>query len=75
MLIYDDKRLMTLHWVAGMMEAIRAHSLLLTWQRVFGTSALPIQSVPQKPRHRFLSILKSRTTCIGVYSSAARACL
>jgi len=73
-LAYNLKRLISLLGVAGMLEAIRAYALLLGLQRVFGAITLLIQSVSRKTRHCTLSALKSRSTCIGGYSSAARAC-
>ena len=73
-LAYNVKRLMSLLGVAGMMEAIRAYAFLSTLQRVFGAITLLIRSVPPKTRHCTLSTLKRRTTCIGGYSSPAKAC-
>ena len=73
-LAYNVKRLITLLGVAGMMEAIRAYALLLALQRVFGASTLLIRSVSPKTRKCSLSTLKGRTTCIGGYSSTAKAC-
>jgi len=73
-LAYNVKRLMSLLGVAGMMEAIRAYAFLLDLQRVFGAGAVLMRSVSPKTRHCSLSTLKRRTTCIGGYSSTAKAC-
>ena len=73
-LAYNVKRLITLLGVACMMEAIRAYALLLALQRVFGASTLLIRSVSPKTLHCSPSPLKGRTTCIGGYSSTAKAC-
>jgi transposase len=47
-LAYNVKRLMSLHGVAGMMEAIRAYAFLLDLQRVFGAGAVLIRSASPK---------------------------
>ena len=73
-LAYNVKRLMSLLGVAGMMEAIRAYAFLLGLQRVFGAGAVLMRSVSPKTRHCSLSTLKRRNTCIGGYSSTAKAC-
>jgi transposase len=73
-LAYNVKRLMSLLGVAGMMEAIRAYAFFSALQRVFGAITLLIRSVSPKTRHCTLSTLKCRTTCIGGYSSPAKAC-
>ena len=72
-LAYNLKRLMALLGVASMIEAVRAYALLLALQRVFGAMAVKVRSATPKTRHRSLSGSKSRTTRIGMYSSAARA--
>lgn len=72
-LAYNFKRLITSLGVVGMIEAVRAYTLLLALQRVIGAIAVLPQSGNPETRHGALRGLTRRTTRIGMYSSPGRA--
>jgi hypothetical protein len=72
-LAYNLKRLMTLLGVAGIMKVIRAYALLLAIYRVFEATVVLTRLERTKTRHSALNDLKSCTTRIGLYCSAAHA--
>jgi transposase len=73
-LAYNFKRLVTLLGVAGIMDAIRAHALLLTLQRVFVRTSLLVRSLTSKDDHCTHNAFKHPRTRIAEYSSSARVC-
>lgn len=72
-LAYNRKRLMTLLGVAGMLEVIRMHALLLALHRVFEATVVLTQLGLTKTRHSALNDAKRHTTRIGQYYFAVHA--
>ena len=69
-LAYNLKRLITVLGVAGMMEAIWAHALILALQRVFGAITLLIRSPTSENRNNFCNASLPLNTAAARYTSA-----